>query len=303
MFSLAKDGMRPQLEELWQIAFNDTPGNIRFFFENRYNPNNCAVYTDKMGNVAAALHMLPASITEDSEILPVQYIYAAATLPQYQGKGVMTSLLVYAERIARARGQEYSILVPAEKPLFKFYENRGYKTCFGYRRVNMTRHELNTIIKTNSGKAAASQVYYNTLQSEHLFNLRRDVLTEHEGYINWDAPAVRYACDYHRLQRGSVITATNGYEAGYALCFDHGETLEISEYISHAEFSVHLIKALLELTDAQYFKIRMPAMDTIFFKYGELVPYGMLKDTTDSNPINLISLSGLHTPYLGLALE
>lgn len=303
MFTLAKDGMRPQLEGLWKEAFGDSDAMIKFFFDNKYDPNRCAVYTDKSGRVAAMLHTLPSMITEDNEIIGAQYIYAAATAKRYRGKGVMTALLKYASKLAQARGQVYSILVPANNELFDYYEKRGYKKCFGVRYVYMSRYELETLIKNTDTVAVQGKVYYNTLGTEHIANLRRDVLMEREGYVNWDADAVRYAYNYHSICGGSVLTATNGYEAGYAFYFNNGDEVYVSEFISHIDFAPKMVKALLDNCKGNKFKIRLPAFDGIFNKYGEIKDFGMISDTFGKNPINLLSLDGIHTPYIGLALD
>lgn len=303
MFSLAKDGMRPQLEGLWKEAFHESDALIKFFFDNRYDPNQCAVYTDKSGRVAAMLHTLPAMITEDNEILGIQYIYGAATAERYRNRGVMSALLKYASKLAQARGQVYSVLVPANKELFGYYEKQGYKTCFGVRYVYMSRYELETLIKNIYPSLMKGKVYYNTLGSEHIFNLRRDVLMEREGYVNWDENAVRYAYNYNSICGGSVLTATNGYEAGYAFYSSDGDEVYVSEFISHIDFAPKMVKALLDNCRENKFKIRLPAFDGIFNKYGEIRDFGMISDAFGKNPINLLSLEGIHTPYIGLALD
>lgn len=303
MFSLAKDGMRPALESIWKESFDDSDEFIRLFFEKRYNPNHCAVYTDNQGAAAAMLHMLPAYITQDSEIRPVQYIYAAATAEKYRGKGVMTALLTYAEKLTNSKGQRYCALVPGSKELFKYYERRGYQNCFGTRHVYMNRKELATLVKNSRVNLSRSNLYYNTMGIEHIFNLRRDVLTEREGYISWDIGAVGYACEFNSARGGKIITATDGFEAGYAFCHLSGKKVYVSELISHVDFSPYIINLLLKTFPHDNFEICLPAIDGILWQYGEIKPFGMIKDVTGKKPVSLISLENLHTPYLGLALD
>ena len=122
MITLAKDGMRTDLEKIWRACFDDSDEAVRYFFDYKYNPNTCAVYVDEgIGRPVSMLHMIEGFITEDSEIIPVMYIYAAATRPDYQGRGIMRQLLGFAERCAAARRQRYMILIPGSRELFRFY--------------------------------------------------------------------------------------------------------------------------------------------------------------------------------------
>ena len=72
---------RAELSRLWQIAFDDQPRAVRFFFQNRFRPEDCLVYR-RDGKIAAALYLLPASLKIAGIAYRAHYIYAAATLPE-----------------------------------------------------------------------------------------------------------------------------------------------------------------------------------------------------------------------------
>ncbi len=76
------------------------------------------------------LSMIPVCLSTEKQKLPGHYIYAAATLPEYEGQGIMTGLLDFCCKRAAAAGDAFSCLVPASDSLFQFYEKRGYRTLF-----------------------------------------------------------------------------------------------------------------------------------------------------------------------------
>ena len=49
MIVFPQDSMRSDLERLWRVCFGDSDEYIRYFFENRYIPENCLVYVDESG--------------------------------------------------------------------------------------------------------------------------------------------------------------------------------------------------------------------------------------------------------------
>lgn len=304
MITLAKDGMRTELERIWRACFNDPPEYIKYFFDNRYDPNTCAVFIDDAtGRPVAMLHMLDASITEDSEIIPVQYIYAAATRPDHQRRGIMRQLIEFARRCAYAKRQRYMILAPGTRELYRFYEKNGFYKCFKVRNIFMTRNDL--MILSRCKKAAdPSRPRAVSLSISDVFAIRRDVLIDRDGYISWDYPSVKYAAGVHARIGGTIITDTNGSDAGYAFCLARDDrTVDVSEFIAHSGFAQNVVRRILESYPQQYFELRVPVYDEFFAPFGEINDLGMIRSVTDKKPINILTLSGTHLPYLGLPLD
>ena len=85
MIVYPQDSMKSDLERLWRMCFGDSEAYIRYFFENRYIPENCLAYVDEsVRRPVAMLHLLDVSIAEDGGLIPSQYIYAACTRPDYR---------------------------------------------------------------------------------------------------------------------------------------------------------------------------------------------------------------------------
>jgi len=304
LITLARDGMRTDLERIWRLCFGDSAEYVSYFFDNRYNPNNCLVYIDEtVGRPVAMLHLLDCSVTEDSEIVPAQYVYAAATRPDHSGRGIMTLLLEYARRYAAARNRKYLILVPGSRELFRFYEKRGYYRCYKNRSVYMSRKDLQTLSGYKCTLQGAARAKQPSLMLNDIHAVRRDMLIDREGFVTWDFKALKYAAGIHEKSGGFITACASGSDAGYAMCMPDGDTLKISEMISSSGFDRPLIHSILEATDCSRFELRLPVYNEMFSEFGEITDFGMICAVSGRKPISLLTLSGNHLPYLGLALD
>lgn len=307
MISQAKDGMRSDLERLWRGCFGDTDSYVKYFFDYRYNPNNCLVYVDEeVGRPVAMLHMLNANITEDSELSRAMYIYAACTRADYRRKGIMQSLVDFSKKCAKINGQKYIMLVPQTRELFKYYEKEGFHRCFKVREVNMERRDLITLskFKGEAEKSSAYRFRENALSISDIHAIRRDILVDREGFITWDFSAFKYAAGAHENIGGKIITVSEESEAGYAMCnVDEEGTVFVSEFICHNGLGRSLLRAILEAYPQEKFRFRLPVFDELFAPFGEVVDYGMICSVSGKNPVALTTLKGSRSPYLGLALD
>jgi len=299
MITLARDGMRGDLEYIWRACFGDPSDYIKFFFDFRYNPNNCAVYIDdESGRAVGMVHMLPASITEDAEAVPIQYIYALATRPDHQGKGIMTALLRFAEGYAARRRQRYMALCPGSRELYRLYEKKGFHRCFSVRKVYMSRQDLLFL------SAGADQHFRpRPLQLSDLAAVRRDVLIDREGAVSWDMEAIRYAAGIHAHCGGIVVAGANENAAGYAFCMAHGDSVDVTEFIAQPDYTKQLIMDILKTYPQDGFSLRLPMSDEFFAPFGDVEPIGMIRAVGGKNPVNILTLTGVHLPYLGLPLD
>lgn len=295
--------MRPDIERIWRLCFpEDSPESVRYFFEHRYNPNACIVYIDNIsGRPVAMLHIMDLMVTDDSEIKPGQYLYAAATRPDFQGQGIMTKLLSAAQQYAETRGKVYTVVVPGEHSLIKFYEKRGFYRCFQNRVMTFSKADLMTLAQYRGNEGKTKTV---TLGDGELALLRRDRLIDREGYVTWGERAVSYAMGAHEAQGGRVLAVKRGYAGAYAFCNENENGVEISELIAATELTVPLLRAVLDAyPEAQNFTLRVPVSNEFFTPYGDVSDFGMIRTTSGRKPTNLLTLSGKHVPYLGLALD
>ena len=300
MITLAKDGMRPDLERIWRVCFpQDSNESVRYFFERKYNPNSCIVYIDPMtGRPASMIHVSEAYITDDSEIVPALYVHAAATKPDMQGRGIMTGILNAAMKYAQAQKCKYLIIAPRKATQFRFFEKRGFYRCFSSRVMNLTRRDMETLADYRGKEGMTKRV---VLGDSELYHARRDALVDREGYVSWGKKAVSYAMGSIEADGGEIVATTEDYTPAYAFCRREGNTTVISEFIAQHEMSAQLCRAILDSFNTEIYSITVPMGDDFFAAYGDIADFGMIKALNGRKPTNLLTLTGRHKPYIGLA--
>lgn len=119
--------LKEQALELYKTAFPDDPDDFAADFISRFFDENCR-YILKDDRIASMLFLLCGSLTEKGKKLPVLYLYAAATLPEYRGMGLMGELIEKAKTEAKEKGA-LLITKPATPSLFGYYGRFGFKTA------------------------------------------------------------------------------------------------------------------------------------------------------------------------------
>lgn len=190
---------------LWQAAFpEDTAADCDEFLQAVRLSEECLV---------AAENGVPVSMVFSLPVLygqrRWQYIYAAATLPSYRGRGIFADLLTAALQRAREQGYAASFLHPAEPSLAAYYARFGYRPLC----------DCHTV----AGKAAAGEPF--TLLSPDAFAARRAALLPREA-LAWEPRFAAYAAC------GDVAVGT---ERAVALCETQGDTVFIKELLGDAD--------------------------------------------------------------------
>ena len=117
MAELSRPDQIPALKAIWAASFpEDSHELIDRAFGRLYRPADCMVEC-RAGRPVSMAFLLPAVWHNGPCTYPVQYIYAAATLPAYRGQGLFGALLRQAHEEASRRGQAASFLRPGEPSL------------------------------------------------------------------------------------------------------------------------------------------------------------------------------------------
>ncbi len=303
MVVFPQDSMRSDLERLWRTCFGDSQEYIRYFFENRYVPENCLVYVDEtIRRPVAMLHLLNVSIAEDGGLVPSQYIYAACTRPDYRRQGLMRQLIEAAQKLGFSRKLKYSVTVPAEPRLFRYYARYGFDKCYKNRLVYMDRPDL--VFLSKGSIKVPDNTRETMMKLGEVYAFRRDMLVDRDGFAIWDQNALRFAVSSHEHDGGHIITLSYGGDYGYAFCSEEDGIVRITEFIVKEHFASALIRRILKsYPKAVKFVFRLPVYDTFFEKYGEIVDFAMICRNDGKNPVSITTLDGMRTPYLGLALD
>ena len=113
-----------ELRALWKEAFGDTDDFLDVFFDKIFSFSRCRCVIED-GKVSAALYWFDC----EYEKRKVAYLYAIATLTEYRGRGLCSALMADTHEHLKKCGYSLSMLVPASKDLFSFYEKLGYGVC------------------------------------------------------------------------------------------------------------------------------------------------------------------------------
>ena len=262
MIVYPQDSMKSDLERLWRMCFGDSEAYIRYFFENRYIPENCLAYVDEsVRRPVAMLHLLDVSIAEDGGLIPSQYIYAACTRPDYRRQGIMRQLIETAQKLGAYRKLKYTVTVPAEPRLFKYYGRYGFEKCYKNRVVYMDRSDL--MYLSRNATEIPDNIRETMMKLSEVCAFRRDMLVDREGFVIWDSNALRYAVSSHEHDGGHVITLSYGGDCGYAFCSEESGTVRVTEFIVKEHFASALLYRILKsYPRAKRFVFRLPVYDS-----------------------------------------
>lgn len=199
------------LKRLWKSCFGDDDYYIDFFFENRFEPNECL--TAFCGReLAGMLFLLPITAVCGEKKYSARYIYAVCTEPQFRSRSVSTRLLEYAHEYMKKSGVAMSLLVPAEPSLFEYYKKRGFETEFFCREIKI--------------KAEKGDFPFKEANLPELFERRNALFSDSSLYMMWDRKALGFQQRECELSGGKTLLLENGY----AVCFPFEDKVLVKEY-------------------------------------------------------------------------
>lgn len=280
MQRLARIEDLPALKSIWASSFpEDTPADIDAFFTRQFRESECLLYEEK-GSPVSMVFMLPAFLRTSGTAYPVQYIYAASTLPAFRGQGLFGSLLRRAHVLAAERGQTASFLRPGEPSLFSYYRQFGYRDWFTVWEETYSRGQLvsgpgeTTELQTVSGKAYHIK--------------RRRFLESYPAWIDWGERLIGQAVHDAADRRGGVLCADDG-----CLLYSYeGDALRVEELLCPPERTSSYLRAVARQFPARVYAVRRPA-----FPPGEGTAFGMWRPLCRETE----ALAG--GAYMGITLE
>lgn len=291
MIGFAGWNMRSELAALWQACFHEPIRYPNYFLNNLFRPRDCLVYRAG-GQIAAAVYLLPARLALEGRRAQVHYIFAAGTLPRFRSRGYMASLLACAAICGAERGDEYSAVLPADGPLYSFYEQNGYSDYYRIRVVSVPRIRLQEL----AAPAPRGRVL---ISGAELNALRDAALAAQKGSVLWDGRMFRFAAGFAAAYGDRLVCSRLG-GTSYALCrMEPDGACTVREAMAAPGGFAGLAAAILRGAPAETYRFRLPCGCGPFPGEGTEERCGMLR------PIGGAALPepAARAPYLGLALD
>jgi len=294
MIGFADWGTRGELAQIWQTCFDEPARPAKYFLNNYFCPENALIYQIG-GKIAAVVYLLPAHIVADLKPVQAHYIYAAATLPQYRGHGYMAALLAWAALSGASRGDQYSIVLPADSGLYSLYEKSDYSAFFQVSTIAVSLSQMCELAE--SGCICNTILTYRQLNS-----LRNSHLAGKNGSVLWSEEAFCYAVGIGKVYGDKLICSRTGDQIAYAVCRRIDEnTCKVMELMANGNTIVNLATNLISAMPAQTYHFRLPVGSRLLGQQGVKSDFGMIK------PLGGAMLHSIQqnfdAPYLGLALD
>ncbi|MDD4754067.1 MAG: GNAT family N-acetyltransferase [Desulfitobacteriaceae bacterium] len=279
-------------KEIWKLCFGDSDNFIDFFFKHKYKEDETVLLLHD-GEVAARLTMLPMQIVAaDRHILNTVMLYGIATHPNYQGRGFATRMMGYTHQYLKEKNNAFSVLVPAEKHLFDFYQKQGYQDGFYIREILLTRdkieklpvEEVNFTMKGTSPKGY-NQIR-NKLLSGKLYIAYRDEEISYQKRISQQSGTDIFLIEIENAQGCAAIERISP-----------GKVF-IKEILISDDVLRRALKQITKMLPADEYVIRMPAFLGEQLE-GSTRSFGVFKKTQEVE----LKIQPGDLGYLGLAFD
>ena len=222
--------MIAKLQALWQEAFQETDAILDAFFSGGFSPDRYhAIYAGD--TPVSALYWFDCEFQGRK----IAYIYAVATLKAHQGKGLATKLMHQTHEILKNKGYDGTILVPAGKALFAFYEKFGYQAA--------------TAVERLTCEAGGEPVALVEISAEEYARLRRRLLPD--GGVIQEGAALSFLSGFCKFYAGEGFVLSADLEDGF---------LQVQEFLGDPTLAPHILAAL----GAEKGRFRMPGTDSAF---------------------------------------
>lgn len=290
---LAQGGEVEAQREIWRRCFGDPEPFIDFYFANRYREQDVLLLLED-GKAAAMLTMVPVqTITKDNQSLATTMLYGIATHPDQQGKGFASKLIRESEQFLQSKGQELTVLVPAQGSLFDYYGQRGYQEGFYIQEITLAREQI-------QGQSL-SQAHPCTLEPlvATAYNRRRKRLLQGQLHIAYADREVDYQKRLSQLSGADIYGIDCGDIQGcVAVERISQDRVLIKELLLPEEGMNGALQTLAQYLPAREYHLRTP-INVGGHWTGANRPFAMFKALGTSE----ITFTQQNQGYLGLAFD
>jgi len=299
VFSRASKADIENLKLLWKKSFFEDDAAVNLFFERKFDPE-ISYIAKADGYIASSLYLLPVCLTSGERNYQANYLYGASTDADFRKSGIMGGLIEYAAESARKSGDLYSILLPANKNLYKYYEKFGYERHCFIKFMTLTasgfkQSRSHLMSGLNGFTPIAKENYDRDIHIYRLFDIRCKYLRNNaEAYLGWNVDHLDYALEYNFLYNGMLFVIEDGYAV---VCHIEYGSAEVKEIICPAEKMKFFLESIILYLKLDKIKVRTipnSKMDALCAEKPVKKEFGMVR---------CFSQVPLDNIYIGLSID
>lgn len=275
-----------QIKELCSVCFDMELQEVDYVFDNKYiSTEICCAVADKCNDeekICCMLFMVPCEMKVNGINAKGHYIYGACTSPQYRHRGLMHSLIYFANNQAKKRGDKFSVLLPANLSLYEFYSEMGYRPLY---------NAVNKFAKKESLPPLTIPVEYTrTPSTEMVAVFRNKICKKYSGTIYYSNSVVEYALRYALECGGGVVYSEYGY---IIYAYNEEDCLVVQELMCEKESLNIMLGLLRKICKSSRVMLRLPP-----WLDDESESFGMVKTLNGG-----INTDEFYNAYLGLVFD
>ena len=196
-----------ELKAIWMEVFNEADINIDAdqyadIFLLHHSPHSGLAYREN-GRIVSMLFLIPCYWDGAAGY----YVYACATLPQFRGRGYMKRLLDATFEQAQNEKAFGLVLIPAQPPLFDFYEKYGFQPF-----SQIAEHPFFESETVGNGFECAKSDDTATIA-----DLRNRFYEQHFA-VQFDLSHIRHVQNRMVNAQGATLLFEHDGKQGYAFC-------------------------------------------------------------------------------------
>lgn len=121
-----KEKYEASLISLWHTVFGDSHDYIKLIFNKDFSDSILCFGLVEEEQVVSAFYLLKSVLSFEGKNYTGYYLYAAATLPEYRKKGIMSNLIEEAKAYCEKEKLDFISLVPSNDSLYSYYSKSAF---------------------------------------------------------------------------------------------------------------------------------------------------------------------------------
>ena len=248
LFRPARPEELPGQEELWQLAFGDSPESIRSFFR-LCGGHVQSMVLEENGALRGAVQLLPVTLTgAEGERWRCAYVYAVCIHPAFQGQGLGRAMTAYADFYLEEKGFDCAVTVPATPELHRFYAMQGFGECFRCRQYDTEAELLPPPPPEDRARRVSGEEY----------GALRETLLAGGLHVSYGGTMLGYQQALCETGGGGLFALTVDGRQGCACVERWEDTAAVKELLLPPELEKRGLAVLAEQMGAARWTVRVP---------------------------------------------